>query len=213
MARPPAADEIRLGKLDGYFFDDLPQEMNARIEMALGRLRVSGVGIVPASLPEARERADYFPKLLPTSVLATLGRSRFLSNYGKLDPIVARRVLSGLDIPAYECYALEHRRQRSIQSAYQRCGSLDAFVSPTTPMFASPIEIFRDDNIAMKLAVGLSRNSQPANYLDMVAFSTPLPTLPGELPTGLQFFGPNGSEAKLLSLGVTIEALLACPKP
>lgn len=200
---------MRLGKLDGYFFDGLPQQMAERLDAALGQMEAAGVGIHPVQLPEANERVEYFRTLLPTTILATLGKDRFLVDREKIDPVIARRIQSALQIPAYELYALEERRRRSIAASKARLSVYDALMSPTVPVFAPPLAEFEDEDRALELALGMSRNSQPANYLDLVALSIPCPTREGQLPVGLQLFGKAGSDAQLLGIAMAFETVLS----
>lgn len=206
---PAAPDTMRLGRLDGYFFDGLPQQMTERLETAFSRMEAFGIGIHPAQLPEAGERVEYFRKLFPTTMLAALGKDRFLSEREKIDPVIARRIQSGLQIPAYEFYALEERRRRSIEAANARLSAYDALLSPTVPVFAPALAEFEDEDRAMALALGISRNSQPANYLDLVALSIPCPAGEGQLPAGLQLFGRKGNDAELLGMAMAVETTLS----
>ena len=52
--------------------------------------------------------------LLPVSLLATLGRERFLANKHLIDRVIAMRIESGLEVKASDHLALEYKRAQSI---------------------------------------------------------------------------------------------------
>jgi len=64
---------------------------------------------------------------------------------------------------------------------------------------------FDDAEQAMAHAMGMTRNSQPSNYLGQCAVSLPLPRERQELPIGYQLMGAPGSDVKLLDIAVAIE--------
>ena len=55
----------------------------------------------------------------------------------------------------------------------------------------------------------MTRNTQPANYLDLCAASLPLPVEDGALPIGLQLMCPPRQEEKLLAISLAVEDALA----
>ena len=51
-------------------------------------LAISLRKLAPADVPEAPEREVYFPLAMPASLIASLGRERFLANRDKMDLVV-----------------------------------------------------------------------------------------------------------------------------
>ena len=54
----------------------------------------------------------------------------------------------------------------------------------------------------------MTRNTQPANYLELCAVSLPIPQPAGQLPIGYQIMGTGGSDARLLAIAVAVEKAL-----
>jgi aspartyl-tRNA(Asn)/glutamyl-tRNA(Gln) amidotransferase subunit A len=68
-----------------------------------------------------------------------------------------------------------------------------------------------DEQKALDLALGMTRNTQPANYFACPAVSIPLPQKPGNLPIGLQIICPEGADVQALSIALAIEEMLGTP--
>jgi aspartyl-tRNA(Asn)/glutamyl-tRNA(Gln) amidotransferase subunit A len=207
-ADPINIDRLRLGVPEDYFYKDLAPEVAeavAGVNHALTRL---GARLDKIDVPEAPEREDYFPVSMPASLLATLGVDEFEAQKHGMDPVVAKRVSTGLDIKAHEYIRLEQKRQRSIANVKNRFKGYDAWVGPTTVGYPPRLEEFDDPKAALSLALGMTRNTQPANYLELCAVSMPIPQAAGQLPIGYQIMGTGGSDARLLAIAVAVEKAL-----
>lgn len=209
-ARP--ASSLRLGRPAGYFFDDLAPEIADRTAAAIAAIADAGARIHDIDVPEAPEREAYFPLVLPVCLVASLGRERVAAGLASMDPVVATRVASGLDTRAVEFLQLETKRARSRESARARFAGLDGWISPTTAVSAARVADLDAPETGLAMALGASRNTQPANYLDLPAASLPLPMAGYSLPAGLQVMCPPGQEATLLSICVGLEELLGAPE-
>lgn len=205
---PAELSGVRLGLPDSYFFDGLDANVAEAVENANRALRDAGASIDPVSVPEAPEREGYFPVALPASVVSLLGRERFDAGRARMDAVIAKRVASGLDVKASDYLALEARRQRSQASAARRFEGFDAWASPVTVSTPPPLAELEDPASAMRIALGMSRNTQPGNYLGLCGVSLPLPRAEGELPIGYQLMGRAGDDERLLSLAMAVEAAL-----
>ena len=160
------------------------------------------------SVSEARERERYFPAVLPVCLIATLGRERFLAGRDQMDPIVAKRAAFGIEVTAAEYLSLEAQRTRSRESVAKKFTGFDGWITPTTATPAPPVADLDDEGKALALALGMTRNTQPANYFGCPAVSIPLPQKPGGLPIGLQIICPEGTDARALSIALSIEQVL-----
>lgn len=207
-ARAFPIEVLRLGVPQEYFFDNLDPVVDAQIKGALEALSTAGCRLSPVSVPEARERERYFPAVLPACLIATLGRDRFLAACNQMDPIVAQRAASGLDVTAADYLALEAQRTRSRRSVSERFSGFDGWVTPTTTTPPPPVTDLDDERKALELALGMTRNTQPANYFACPAVSIPLPQQPGCLPVGLQIICPEGADVQALSVALTIEEVI-----
>jgi aspartyl-tRNA(Asn)/glutamyl-tRNA(Gln) amidotransferase subunit A len=125
-----------------------------------------------------------------------------------MDPIVERRAATGVDVNAVDYLALEARRQVSSRRAAAKFAGLDAWVAPTTAVLPPPLAHFEDDEKALTLALGMTRNTQPANYFGFPAVTVPIPQEPGNLPVGIQIICPPGQDARAISIAFAIEVAL-----
>jgi aspartyl-tRNA(Asn)/glutamyl-tRNA(Gln) amidotransferase subunit A len=211
---PPAdrLDRLRFGRPENYFFDKLDPKLEARVEAAIATLASAGASIDELAIPEAPERENYFPVVLPLCLLAELGQDRFLAGKAMIDPVIARRVAAAIEVRASDYVALERRREASIERALARFEGFDGWIAPTIAIHAPPVESLAEEQSAFDMALAMTRNSQPANYLDLCAVSIPLPMDGHDLPAGLQVMCPPGEEERLLSIALAIEARLGRPR-
>jgi aspartyl-tRNA(Asn)/glutamyl-tRNA(Gln) amidotransferase subunit A len=79
-------------------------------------------------------------------------------------------------------------------------------------IYPPPVESLLDSQSAFHQALGMTRNTQPGNYLDLCAASIPLPMNGYDLPAGLQIMCPPGQEHRLLSIALAIDARLGRPQ-
>jgi Asp-tRNAAsn/Glu-tRNAGln amidotransferase A subunit and related amidases len=200
-------DRLRLGVPENHFGDNVIPQISAAFQSANEQLKKAGCQFEGLAVPEAPERAGYFPVSMPSSLLSILGKDNFLAQKHCMDPVIAKRVESGLDARAYEFLALEDKRTRSRAAVEERFIGYDAWVSPTTTDFPPLISEFDDPEKGLKLALGMTQNTQPANYLGLCAISLPLPV--DGLPIGYQLMGAPGDDFKLLEIAVEIERALA----
>ncbi|WP_035725656.1 amidase [Fodinicurvata fenggangensis] len=205
MAQPARLPSLLFGRPENYFFEDLAPDVADAMDTALDQLSRTGVALQDMTLPEAPEREDYFPVSLPVSLLASLGRKRFLDNKHLIDPVIAGRIEGALEVKAIDHVALENRREESIVSAHARFDGLDGWISPTTASKALPVTDLSDPKTGLAFALSMTRNTQPGNYLELCAATIPLPRQDGGLPIGFQVMCPADSEADLLSISLALE--------
>lgn len=211
VVNPTPVAALRLGRPSAYFFDMISDEVRVRTEAALHALTRAGARISDVDVPEAAEREAYFPVMLPVSLIAELGRVRAEGGLEQMDPVVAKRVASGLEIRAVELLELEARRTTSRRAALDRFAWLDAWVTPTTMSSAPPVNRLDNPQTGLELALGITRNTQPGNYLDLCGVSLPLPMVDHALPVGLQLMGPPGQDSRLLAMALACEEVLGRP--
>lgn len=213
--RPSASgirvDRLRLGVPENHFQDNVNPQIEQAFKTTNQRLQESGALLEPIVVPEAPERADYFPVSMPAALLSVLGKENFLEQKSIMDPVIAKRIESGLEAKTYDFLALEDKRTRSRMAVENRFAGFDAWVSPTTADYPPLISEFSNPDKAFKLALGMTQNTQPANYLGLCAVSIPLPT--EGLPIGYQLMGAPGQDLKLLELAVEMENMLRDKSP
>lgn len=199
-------NRLYLGQPENYFFDDLSPIVDKAIASALKKLSAAGVLITPCQIPAAEKREQYFPVSLPAELLAFIGVDFFQENKNTLDPIIATRIESAFGNKAIDFIALENERLHDITVAQEAFGSFDAWVAPATTDVAPPLADFEDPELALHHAFGMTRNTQPGNYLELCAVS--LPVVSPELPVGLQLMAPAGHESRLLAISAAIEEII-----
>lgn len=200
-------DRLNFGVPTNHFFDNLNPEIGKAFSAANAQLQAKGCLLEDIQVPEAPERAGYFPVSMPASVLSIFGKENFLAQKHLMDPVIGKRVESGLEPKAYEFLALEDKRSASRAAVEERFIGYDAWVSPTTTDFAPLVSDLEDPVKGMQLALGMTQNTQPANYLGLCAISLPLPV--DGLPIGYQLMGAPDTDLKLLEIAVEIEKVLA----
>lgn len=200
-------DRLRFGVPTNHFGENLNQQINDAFQKTNAHLSAKGCQLEDIVVPEAPERADYFPVSMPASLLSIFGKDNFLAQKHLMDPVIAKRVESGLDAKAYEFLALENKRQQSCASVSRQFVGFDAWVSPTTTDFAPLVSDFEDPAKGLQLALGMTQNTQPGNYLGLCGVSLPLPVK--GLPIGYQLMGAADTDQRLLEIAVQIEASLA----
>lgn len=207
--RPTGArlDRLALGVPENHFGDNVNAQIRDAFKQTNDRLKQAGCLLEAIVVPEAPERAGYFPVSMPASLLSIMGKDNFLAQKSSMDPVIARRIESGLEAKAYDFLALEDKRTRSMESAAQKFLGLDAWVSPTTADFPPLLSDLEDPEKGLGLALGMTQNTQPANYLGLCAASLPLAT--DGLPIGYQLMGAANSDQKLLEIAVEIEKAIA----
>lgn len=196
---------IKLGLPINHFSNDLSDAVESAFKNANKVLKASGVQFDNLYVPGAEERTDYFPISMPVNLLSILGVERFLSNKDKMDSTIATRIESGLKVEAHRYLNLIQKRERSIKSAHQAIETFDAIVSSTTTIQPPLVSEAEDPDKGLSLALGMTKNTQPANYLELCAVSLPLPT--SSLPIGYQLMSTPHKEVELLNLAIKIEEL------
>lgn len=204
-------DRLRIGIPTNHYYDDLDPEVRQAVDAVNARLAAAGSRLEPIRVVEAAEREAYFPLALPVSCLALFGSDTFTEAAPTMDPIVAARVNSGRDVKASDYLAIELRRRQSSLDARRYFDDVDVIATPTTVDLPPPLAAFDDPDQAMRFAMGMTRNTQPSNYLGQCAISLPLPRAPGQLPVGYQLIGAPGSDGELLAIALAIEELLGRP--
>ena len=196
-------DRLNIGIPTNHFFDGLNTEIYNFFEKVNKHLKNEGCRLEEIIIPEVSERADYFPVSMPASLISILGVEKFLKHKNLIDPVISKRIETGLESKAHHFLSLENRRVKSINSVIDKFIGFDILVSPTTGDFAPLASDLDDPEKAMKLALSMTQNTQPANYLGLCAVSIPLPV--DGLPIGYQLMGKPNSDFRLLEIAVEIE--------
>jgi len=123
--------------------------------------------------------------------------------------------------PAYQdAISVQRPALQKMYDDYFRNNNLDAILFPTTVAPAPLIDMVKGSG-EMSINGGapvpafdtIIRNTDPGSNAGIPGLSLFAGMTPGGLPVGLEIDGPVGSDAKLLSLGLSIEAILGNAPP
>jgi aspartyl-tRNA(Asn)/glutamyl-tRNA(Gln) amidotransferase subunit A len=204
-ARNVRLDTLVVGHPVNHFHEGLAAEVEAAMSAADDALRSAGCRFRDLRITEAAEREHYFPQSMPVSLLAMLGKETFEKSRPLIDPVVAARIATGVSVDAADFMRRCDQRMRHIEAAKRYFTEVDVIACPTAALPAPLLADFDDPKTAMTHALGMTRNTQPSNYLGQCAISMPLKRGPGELPVGYQLIGAPSSDSSLLDIAVAVE--------
>jgi aspartyl-tRNA(Asn)/glutamyl-tRNA(Gln) amidotransferase subunit A len=213
VGEPPPADiaGLRFGKPVRHFFDGLDDAVASCTEAALQRLRAAGARVVEIDVPEAAERSNFFPIILPAELISALGRERFDAGRSRMDPVVATRAASGLEVAADHYIRLLRRQRELVGIAQGRMAGLDAWITPSATIQPVPVSDFDNLESGLALAFSITQNSQPMNLFGQCGASLPIHHLGADYPVGLQIACSPHQDAKVLGIARAIENVLGSP--
>ncbi|PLC11471.1 hypothetical protein AUQ48_03425 [Kocuria flava] len=225
-------DEAGAGPLHGVrlgvpepFTEDLEAGVDAVFGAALRALEAAGAELVAVDLREARELSaaagmaialhEFLPGLEDYLARAGTGPGLVQVREGLAGPDL-RRIWELAEVfrAADDDYraALEHRRvaQRLHAEALSAAG-VAALVQPTCPLTARPVG--EDETVVLNgrrvpTFETFVRHTDLAGVLGTPGLSLPAGRTAEGLPVGLELAGGPGSDAVLLELGRTVEAVL-----
>jgi amidase/aspartyl-tRNA(Asn)/glutamyl-tRNA(Gln) amidotransferase subunit A len=190
------------GMLDG-----LDATVARAFERSLAILRSAGADIVELPLP-----TDDAPALSSGQISGAEAwawhRHRLETRAGDYDPRVLARIRSGSGLSAADYIDRLQARRRWIAQVETSARDVDAFICPTVPVVAPPLQPLLADDEAFFATNGLLlRNPSVVNYLDGCALSLPCQR-PDELPVGLMVWAPSMQDDTVLDVSLAIERAL-----
>ncbi|HEX9836201.1 MAG TPA: amidase, partial [Alphaproteobacteria bacterium] len=190
--------------------DGLDDPVARAFQSALSRLSRAGAKVSEIPFPELGRIPELSPHggVLAAEALAV--HRKLIAEKGDLyDARVRTRILRATALTAADYVELFEARLALIAAAARRTAPYDAALFPTTPMVAPAIaELDADERLYGQTNILMLRNTSIGNYLDRCALSIPCHA-PGEAPVGLMVMGETMGDARLLSVGLAIEAALA----
>jgi aspartyl-tRNA(Asn)/glutamyl-tRNA(Gln) amidotransferase subunit A len=203
---------MRLARPDSYYFDSIDANVKACFDASMELLKAEGVEIVSIHIPEAKERDWFFPNFLPVECVAAHGRERFNQIRDKMDPVVAKRAGTALDIDALTYAKALHRHLKLKEVIKERLAGFHGMVTPTSAIVAPPVSAFDNVDQILELNNLVLRNTQTGNMFGMCGTTIPIHHIANSpLPVGLQILHPGGSDAQAVAVAVAIERLLGKP--
>jgi aspartyl-tRNA(Asn)/glutamyl-tRNA(Gln) amidotransferase subunit A len=190
--------------------DALEAPVAQAFERALGVLRSAGARIDEIELPSLLDAAALQRGGgLPAAESWAWHRERLAARGAQYDPRVALRIRRGAAIDAGELAALHRERAGWIARMEQALAGHDALLSPTVPLIAPPIApLVASDDAFFATNALLLRNPSLVNLLDGCALSLPCHRA-GDWPVGLMVCAPALADARVLAVGLALEAAMA----
>jgi aspartyl-tRNA(Asn)/glutamyl-tRNA(Gln) amidotransferase subunit A len=202
-----SAKGLRLG-LVRPSSEELGSPVSKSMRAAVEELTGQGIEIVPVDIPEFEEAITKFRDVSPVELLATLGRERFLSHRDEMDPAVASRLASVMDIPAYAYIETVRSQPELARRVAERIEGLDGVIGTTTFVTVPSVDDLETPAFRKWYDGVIIRNTRPVNVLDLCAASIPMRPLAGALPEGLQVICRGREDGGLLSLASLLEQLI-----
>jgi aspartyl-tRNA(Asn)/glutamyl-tRNA(Gln) amidotransferase subunit A len=206
LPRRAPASALRLGWLRPYFCDFLDEEVRARFEASLARLRQAGVRIDEADVPHATEIASTYLAI----VLIEAGAyhaATLQSMPERYTAPVRERLEMAKSVSADDYARALTSRKVLTRDVTAALTDHDALVLPTLPIPAPPlgigtIRIDRHDEPVRSLML---RSTQLFNLTGHPAISLPCGYTSLGLPCGLQLVGAHGRTQALLEVALACE--------
>ena len=203
----PSPKQLKFGKPQEVFFDDLDAEVAARIAAALDALKKAGAQIADVSVPEIAEFDPVFGGIVPGELVEILGRERIEKSHDLFDAIAQSRVIAATKYPPQRLADAKNRQAELRDLVRAKMAGLDGWLAPTTPMVPGPLADHTTLMPALEWNKRALRNTRIGNVFEQCGVSLPLQTATG-LPVGLQIACNGLEDAKLLSLAAAVEAVL-----
>ena len=215
---------MRLGVPEEYFVEGMEPGVRDAVEAAIKQLENLGASVEPVSLPTTEYALACYYIIAPSECSANLARYdgvKFGYSYQDtpdmwqamettrqqgFGPEVKRRIMLGayaLSAGYYDAYYLKAQQVRTLirQDFARMFETVDALVTPTSPVVAFPIGEKTADPVQMYL---IDVCTLPINIAGLPAMSVPCGFSDG-LPVGMQLIGPHLSEERLLNIGYAYE--------
>ena len=210
-ARPLAG--VRFGVTADYVADDIDEAVSHAFNRAIGLLRRAGASIEQFAFPELYEMANRYPPGGITSAEAWAWHRRRVDRAAsEYDPRVLKRLRTGEGRSAADYIDMLGAREHFIRTARMRLAKFDAWLMPTVAIAPPDIAALEHDDAFFATNAKVLRNPGIVNFIDGCALSVPCHR-PGERPVGLSICGPALADAAVLSIGRSVEALLASALP
>ncbi|OWU68364.1 hypothetical protein ATO3_24455 [Marinibacterium profundimaris] len=132
---------------------------------------------------------------------------RLVERGDEYDPRVRSRIESGARLASDAKAQLDALRARYIVGMAEALKGYDAFLMPTVPLVAPPLDAFVDDAEYGRLNLLMLRNPTLVNLLDGCAVSLPIGE-PGGAPVGLSICCTAGRDCHLLRLAEAAEGVV-----
>jgi len=189
--------------------DELSSAVGAAFDAALSRLSGAGAILVELPMTEFAQAAAANPRGALSSAEAYAWHRRWIRNAAdQYDPRVLARIRPGESVGAADYIDMLQARARFVRTITSAAIGYDALLMPTTPDTAPTIaEVCRDDASYFRFNSRMLRNTSLVNLFDGCALSVPC-HVRGSAPVGLMIAGTQGTDQRILAIGLAVEDVL-----
>ncbi|MFM9859554.1 amidase [Pseudoxanthobacter sp. M-2] len=204
---------LRLAVPTTLVLEGVDETVASAFQAALSALSAAGAVVTEIAVPEFAALAAINAKGgLPGAEAWAYHRALIARDGDRYDPRVRLRIERGMAMSAADYVDVLHARTAWIAAVEARIAPFDALVLPTVPVVAPLIApLVADDALYGAANVLILRNPTLINFLDGCALSVPCHA-PGTAPVGLMIAGAGGSDRRILSIGMAVEAALAATR-
>ena len=196
-------EDIRVGILRRFFFDDLDPEVAAAMDVGISVLE-SACAVRDVEFPVDADRSVQMYE-------SWKYHERWVvSSPEKYDPQSLKRIRRGAEVSEeeYRLRLAELQQTRAEAPALFQNSNVDVVVTPTCPIppptFA---EVMADPQTLRARELVMLRNTRPFNVWGTPAISVPCGKTRAGLPLGIQFASAPGSDAMLLRFAADFDRL------
>jgi aspartyl-tRNA(Asn)/glutamyl-tRNA(Gln) amidotransferase subunit A len=220
-----AAPQQKIGIIREFMSDDVDEEVRARTNEYVEKLRAAGHTVEEISMPMVKHTLAMYYVIVPAEISSNLGRydgiryglrsegvKTLAELYGKTrdEGFVTenkRRIMIGsyvLSSGFFDAYYLQAQKARTllINSYNELFETYDVLIGPVAPTPAFALGENAGDPVKMYLADIMT---VPPSLAGLPAMSIPAGTNEAGLPIGVQLIGKRKSDAALLALARSVE--------
>ena len=190
---------VRVGVPREFIWEIMEPEVEQAFRAALAQMESLGARIQEISVPDMG-LINAAGSVVQTAEAATIYRSRVLGQGQRFDPVIRRRIESGLFISA-EVYLHAQRVRAKLKGGLlEVLDQVDLLATPTTAIAAPDIAQERVSISGQDVPIreALLRITRVFSTVGLPAISVPCGFTKGGLPIGLQLVGKPFSESLLL---------------
>jgi aspartyl-tRNA(Asn)/glutamyl-tRNA(Gln) amidotransferase subunit A len=207
---PTPLKGLRIGKLGGYFFDRLDEDVEAGVLSTIGRLQQLGATVTEVNVPHAADMAAIYLHLVFGDAAEYHARTLVSRPADYTTPVrlrleMARYVLAEDYIRAVRGKAVIAREVDRALSGVDVL-ALPSLAIPAPPLGAATMPVKGGPEAVRALML---RCTQPFNLSGHSAISLPCGSTRHGLPIGLQLVGHNGRTPALVQAALAAEAAIA----
>jgi aspartyl-tRNA(Asn)/glutamyl-tRNA(Gln) amidotransferase subunit A len=208
VPQPYPLKGLRIGIPKTIVFDGLDAAVAAAIEAAMNTLSQAGAVLMHFDAPEfADVIASYSKATFSGAEAWAWHRELFSRKADQYDWRVRKRLEQMQNITSADYIDLLKFRSNVIEKFTACTAPFDVLLMPTVPIIAPTIaSLEADEALFFKTQPLTVRNCQLINFINGCAISLPCHHS-GEAPVGLMLAGVGGTDKRLLSIAMSVEAL------